>query len=184
LPSTRSVRLTAIRCPLPLRAASRPLAAVLPVALLLVGCGSSSSTLDTASIEKAIAGSILKQHNVRTTVHCPSGVKRKAGVEFSCAAKLEVGSYPVSVTETNSSGHVRFGSTAPLAILDVAKVQSAIETSILSQRHLKSTVRCPAQVLQQTGLAFACTATVNGRAYPFAVSQDNSSGHVRYLGLR
>jgi hypothetical protein len=152
--------------------------------LFLAGCGSSSTTLDTSPIEKAIAGSILKQHNIHTAVHCPRGVKRKAGVEFTCAANLEVGSYPISVTETNSSGHVRFGSSAPLVILNIAKVQRAIESSILSQRHLKSTVHCPAQVLQQAGLAFACAATVNGKAYPFAVTQDNSSGHVRYLGLR
>jgi hypothetical protein len=88
------------------------------------------------------------------------------------------------VTVTNSSGHVRYGNSAPLVIINVAKVRRAIESSILSQRHLKAAVTCPAQVLQQAGISFRCTATVNGAQHPFAVSEDTSSGHVRYEGLR
>jgi Domain of unknown function (DUF4333) len=149
----------------------------------LVGCGSNSSTMSTAQIEKAITRTILRQRNVQTTAHCPPKVQRKAGVEFTCTAKLEVGSYPIAVTETDSRGRTRFGNTAPLVILNVAKVQRAIESSILSQRHLKSSVTCPAQVLQQARLTFNCTATVNGKRYPFAVTETNSRGHVRYEGL-
>lgn len=140
--------------------------------------------MSTAQIEKAITRTILRQRNVQTTVHCPPKVQRKAGVGFTCTAKLEVGSYPIAVTETDSIGRARFGSAAPLVILNIAKVQRAIQTSILSQRHLNSTVSCPAQVLQQAGIAFTCTATVNGKGYPFAVGEDNSHGHVHYEGLR
>jgi hypothetical protein len=182
LPSTRSTTLTLMRRLLRISVAPLSLVAV-SLVVLLAGCGSSSSTLATAPVENAISGSILRLHNIRTTVHCPSNVQRKAGVAFTCAANVEVGSYPIYVTETNSSGRVRFGNTAPLVILNIAKVQRAIESSILSQRHLKSAVVCPAQVLQQAGLTFTCTATVNGKGYPFAVSETNSAGHVRYEGL-
>ena len=154
--------------------------------MLATGCGSGSSTLDTARIEHAVAASIFAQRGVRTTVSCPSGIPVKTGHSFACTAKLDVGSYPVTVTETNSKGRVRYENKQPLVVLDIVKVQSAIATSILHQRGLKATVTCPQQVLQQAGIAFTCTAVVAGRPtrYPFLVTQTNDTGHVRYEGLK
>jgi Domain of unknown function (DUF4333) len=148
------------------------------------GCGSGSSTMSTAQIEKTISKTILRERGIQTAVKCPGHVQRKAGVEFVCAANLEVGSYPIAVTVTDSKGRTRFGNTAPLVILNSGKVQRAIEASILAQRHLRSSVSCPAQVLQRAGVNFACTAIVGGKSYPFAVTETNSAGHVRYVGLR
>jgi hypothetical protein len=150
----------------------------------LSGCGSSTPTLNTAPVERAIAASILAQHHLYATVHCPPKVSRKAGVVFTCTAGLNVGAYPVRVTETNTSGHVQYENPAPLVALDIAGVEHAIEQSIHSERHLAATVTCPAEVLQQAGIAFTCTARVNGRLYPFAVSEVDGDGHVRYVGLR
>jgi hypothetical protein len=162
--------------------------AVLLLALGVCGCGGSSasggSKLDAATVERAIATSILNQRHVHAVVTCPSGLARRAGLVFTCAANLSAGSYPVKVTETNSSGHVVYGNSAPLVILNTGKVQSAIERSILSQRHLRSTVACPAEVLQQARVTFNCEATVNGHRYPFAVTEVDGNGHVRYLGER
>jgi Domain of unknown function (DUF4333) len=152
--------------------------------LLLGSCGSHTQTLDTAATERAIAQSILAEHNVRTHVECPREVRREAGVIFRCTARLDVGAYPVLVTETDNGGHVKYENSSPLVVLDIAKVQQAINTSILRQRHLRSTVACPAQVLQQAGIRFTCTATVNGQAYPFDVTEIDADGHVRYLGRR
>lgn len=154
------------------------------LALSLFGCGRSAQTLSTAPIERAIAQSILAQRHVHTRVDCPSTVQRKAGFIFKCTARLIVGTYPVLVTETNDNGHVRYENASRLAVLDSAKVQRAIGRSIRSQRHLHATVTCPAEVLQQAGVGFTCTATVGGRAYPFAVTEIDADGHVRYLGRR
>ena len=42
---------------------------------------------------------------------------------------------------------------------------------------------CPPEVIQKAGIAFTCTATVNGRQYPFAVTEVESpeSDHARSL---
>jgi hypothetical protein len=147
----------------------------------LVGCGSSATTLDSARVERAIANSILRERNLYTMVTCPSKVPQQAGHVFTCTAHLDVGTYPIAVTETNGSGHVRYENQRPLVVLDTRQVQRAISASLLHQRRLRSTVRCPAEVLQQAGLKFTCSASVNGRAYPFVVSELDSAGHVRYV---
>jgi hypothetical protein len=152
--------------------------------LLLGSCGSHTQTLSTASIERAIAQSIVAERDARTHVECPRKVRREAGVIFKCTAQLEVGAYPVLVTETNDGGHVSYENSSRLVVLDVAKVRQAIGASILRQRHLHSTVACPAQVLQQAGVRFTCIAMVNGRPHPFDVTEIDSDGHVRYLGRR
>jgi hypothetical protein len=152
------------------------------LALCIASCGSSTPSLHTAPVARAIAQSILAQRNITTAVHCPPTVPRRAGVRFTCIARLDVGSYPVPVEETNANGRVRYGNTAPLVILNIHKVQSAIAGSILSQRHLRAVVVCPAEVIQQAGVTFTCSATVSGARYPFAVSETNGHGHVRFEG--
>jgi hypothetical protein len=161
--------------------------AVIGLVTPLGACGGSSTSspaLDTTAVQRAIARSIGNQHHVRAHVRCPAGVPRRAGVTFTCSAHLQVGRYPVTVTETNGSGHVRYGNTAPLVILDTPKVESSIRQSVLAQRHLSATVTCPAEVLQQAGLSFTCTASVGHRGYPFVVTETNGRGHVRYVGVR
>jgi len=67
-------------------------------------------------------------------------------------------------------------------------VKRAIEGSILSQRHLKATVVCPAKVVQKPG-KFACIATTYGVKKPrrkiktpFVVTIHNNKGYVTYVG--
>jgi hypothetical protein len=88
------------------------------------------------------------------------------------------------VIETNGSGRFRYQNQAPLIVLNIARVAQAIRRSILSQRHLRSTVICPPEVIQKVNIAFTCTATVNGRHYPFTVTEVDGNGHVRYVGRR
>jgi len=152
------------------------------VGLSISACGSSEPTLSMVPVERAIAASILAQHHLRTTVRCPTNAPRKTGFAFTCKAELDVGAYPVLVTETNASGHVRYLNQAPLVVLDIARVERAIEQSIGAQRGLRSTVVCPAEVIQKAEVAFTCTATIAGRGYPFDVTEVDSDGHVRYVG--
>ncbi len=162
----------------------RLLAVTLAAGALLGACGSSSSTLDTGRVERAVSASILAQRGLRTTVTCPSNVPLKAGYSFTCNAKLDVGTYPVTVVVTNSKGHVRYENHAPLIALNIEKVENAIAFSIASQRHLQASVTCPAEVLQKAGIVFKCTAVVAGKPtrYPFLVTQTDNHGHVRYVG--
>jgi Domain of unknown function (DUF4333) len=147
----------------------------------LAGCGA-SSTLDTKAVAHAISSAIVRQRHVTARVTCPARIPRKAGQAFTCTASFDVGSYAVYVTETNGSGHVRFGNPAPLVLLDTERVERAITTSVLAQRRLRATVICPREVLQQAGIAFSCTATVGSRRYPFSVTEINGAGQVRYEG--
>jgi hypothetical protein len=166
----------------PRRARPFGLAVAVLVGPLLSGCGSSTPTLNTVTEERAIAASILTQHHLHARVQCPSNPPRKAGFTFTCTAKFDVGTYPVTVTETNGRGHVRYQDQDPLATLDIAKVEQSIVQSIRVQRRLSATVTCPEEVLQKAGVVFTCTATVSGRGYPFAVTEADGDGHVRYVG--
>lgn len=147
-------------------------------------CGSGTKTLDSAKVERAIANSIAREHGLYTNVICPADIPQRAGRAFTCTARLQVGDYTVGVTETDGSGHVAYQSDSPLIALDVAKVQRAIEASIFAQRGVRAKAACPAEVRQQAGLAFRCTAAVNGssQSYPFTVSQLDGAGDVRYIG--
>ncbi len=159
------------------------LLAVAFVAVLVAGCGSSgTTTLNVVPAEHAIASSILVKHGVHTNVVCPSNVPKKAGQAFTCTAHLAVGAYPVTVVETNGNGHIRYESKQPFVALNTGKVERAIEASIVSQRRLRASVSCPPGVLQQSGLTFTCTASVNGKPYPFEVTETDGNGHVKYVG--
>jgi hypothetical protein len=166
----------------PRRARPFGLIAAILMAPLLSACGSSTPTLNTVTEERAIAASILAQHHLHAAVQCPSSPPRKAGFTFACTAKFDVGTYPVTVSETNGRGHVRYQDQDPLVALDIAKVEQSIAQSIRAQRRLSSTVICPAEVLQKVGIVFTCTATVSSRGYPFVVTEVDGSGHVRYVG--
>jgi Domain of unknown function (DUF4333) len=162
-----------------------PIVVALVSVVCVSACGSSSQRrLNIAQVERAVATSILKERGLHTTVACPSKVPQEAGHVFTCMAHPGVGAYPVTVTETNGSGYVRYENRAPLIVLNVVTVQRAITTSILKQRRLRSTVTCPSEVLQQAGVVFTCTATINGKGsqYPFIVSEIDGKGHVRYVG--
>lgn len=70
--------------------------------------------------------------------------------------------------------------SAPV-ILNTDKVERSIEASILSQRRLASTVRCPVNIVQKSGVVFRCVATVRGRNFQVVVTQTDAKGHVVYV---
>lgn len=150
----------------------------------LIGCGGSTSTatLDVVKLERTIAGAILTGHHVYTLVSCPTHLPQQRGRRFTCTAKLTVGSYPVYVTEVDNSGHVSYHDNAPLSMLDTHRVEASIATAIHAQRGLLARVKCPSEVLQRRGLAFTCTASTGGGRHPFAVTEIDDNGHVRYVG--
>ncbi len=157
-------------------------AVALLAGMCVSACGSSTPRLNIALVEHAVAKSILTERDLHATVACPSKVPQKAGHVFTCIAHLDVGAYPVTVTETNGSGRVRYENRRPLVVLNIAKVDHAITASIFHQRGLGATVTCPAGVLQHVGIVFTCTATIDGKRYPFVVREVDGRGHVRYVG--
>jgi len=72
--------------------------------------------------------------------------------------------------------------------LDISRVEKAIEESVVNERHLHTTVVCPA-VEQRKGLTFTCYASgvvtkphghTESFKTPFTVEQVNGSGSVYY----
>jgi hypothetical protein len=70
--------------------------------------------------------------------------------------------------------------------VNTRQVAASIEQSILSKRHLHSTVTCPAAVPQEKGKTFVCIATTHSGTTvsktPFKVTVENSKGYVTYIG--
>ena len=154
----------------------------------VAGCGSSGSYLNGVAVERSIASSFLSQQHVYTRVLCPSHIPQRTGHMFQCDAAFDVGHYTVPVTETNGTGHVHWNTHAPVHLLKISNVSMAIRRSVLTERGAKSTVSCPARVLQRKGLTFTCeavvriaTSHVKAGTYPFRVTQADAGGHVTYV---
>lgn len=88
-----------------------------------------------------------------------------------------------------SSNSATTSSTPAKTDLNTARVERSIQQSILTQRHLKSTVVCPAVVPQEHGRTFECVATTRGASppfrvikTPFVVTVQNDKGYVTYAG--
>ena len=96
---------------------------------------------------------------------------------LACAALLSAcGSSKSSTSSTTTN-------------LNTARVAHSIEQSILAQRHLTSSVVCPAVVPQQQGKTFECIATTRTTKPPikvgkttFVVTVQSSKGYVTYAG--
>jgi hypothetical protein len=167
------------------RPAARRLRAVMVVLLiggLVAACGSSTSTMNTAEIERAIEATILARDGVHTTVTCPERVTVKSGYRFTCSAALAVGAYLMYVVEDNTRGSGTYSSHTPLRVLDSYTIERAIQSAIKHQRHLTASVVCPEPILQSAALSFSCSAALRGASTEFAVTETDSDGHVTIVG--
>lgn len=163
--------------------------AALVVAVGAAACGSSTpkttakaKTFVTTETAQAIRASILKERGINTVVNCPPHPPLKVGYRFTCVAMLAVGSYPVSVVETNAYGRVSYSSSAPLLVLDVDRVKEAIGLQIRKKLGLAARVSCPSPVLQRTGIVFKCAATTKRGTTSFTVTEINGYGRVTFVG--
>jgi hypothetical protein len=158
-------------------------AVVVVVACIAGGCGqASTATLNVGPVQRAIKQSILTQHHVSTTVRCPAEVALKTGQRFRCRASLDAGTYAVDVVELNARGGVSYANSAPLRLLNGRTVELAIVAAVKHQKHLRATVRCPASILQASGVTFTCTARTKLGSGPFMVTETDGAGHVRFVG--
>ncbi|CAN5541433.1 hypothetical protein BH10ACT11_BH10ACT11_11410 [soil metagenome] len=77
----------------------------------------------------------------------------------------------------------RGGTATGGAALNTAKVESAIQESILKQRGVQAQVSCPADVEQKKGIVFSCDAVVDSDTTEFTVTQTDDDGNVHYEAL-
>jgi hypothetical protein len=153
------------------------------LAAVIVGCGGDDNLM-TANYARAIEQSVLQQHDQVVKAECPPEVPKEKGHTFTCTVHLDVGSYPVTVTEVDDDGSVKYGNPQPAVLLDVKNVERAIAEEIHKQRDLDSQVTCPKVVLQKAGLTFECKAAVEGGTETrFRVEQTDDAGNVSFTGL-
>jgi hypothetical protein len=93
------------------------------------------------------------------------------------------------ISACGSSHSSSTSSTPAKTDLNTAEVALSIKQSILTQRHLKAKVVCPAAVRQEKGKTFECIATTRGVKPPFAlietpfvVTVQSDKGFVTYAG--
>jgi hypothetical protein len=89
----------------------------------------------------------------------------------------------------SACGSSHSSTTSSKTNLNTAQVALSIKQSILTQRHLKAKVLCPAAVAQEKGRTFECIATTRGVKPPFAliktpfiVTVQSDKGFVTYTG--
>jgi hypothetical protein len=80
-----------------------------------------------------------------------------------------------------SSPHT-VSTTATPDSLNTARVARAIEASILAQRQLHATVRCPLSEPLRKGWHFVCLATTSAGQTPFVVTEVDNRGSTTYVG--
>jgi len=93
------------------------------------------------------------------------------------------------VALVSACGSSKGSSESAKANVDTAKVALSIEQTILTKRHLKATVTCPAPMPAVPGSTFECIATTTAAKAPhtatktpFLVTIQNARGYVTYVG--
>jgi hypothetical protein len=107
---------------------------------------------------------------------------------LACAALISACGSSGSPSSSGSSTSSAPASATTIK-LNTTRVAHSIEQSILSERHLASTVVCPTDVPQEAGRTFECVATTASAKKPsslvktpFVVTIHNKTGYVTYAG--
>jgi hypothetical protein len=66
--------------------------------------------------------------------------------------------------------------------LDTGRVARAIQASILAQRKLHASVKCPSSEPLRKGWHFVCFATTSSGQTPFVVTEVDNRGSTTYVG--
>jgi hypothetical protein len=119
----------------------------------------------------------------------PSRIARAVRIRRGSAVPVIAIACAALISACGSSHSSTTSSTAAKTNLNTAHVALSIKQSILTQRHLKAKVVCPAAVPQEKGKTFECIATTHGVKPPFAlietpfvVTVQNDKGFVTYAG--
>ncbi|NJO11561.1 MAG: DUF4333 domain-containing protein [Leptolyngbyaceae cyanobacterium SL_1_1] len=125
--------------------------------LLVVGC---SGRVDGSQLESDIKAGIEQQgYRMRLkSVTCPSGIDRQQGVVFNCVAELlSDETFDVEVRQLDNQGNVDWEVPSSKAVLDVASLETDIQTALGQDLGQRPTVDCgPLYRLNLPGESFEC----------------------------
>ncbi|MFN8161032.1 MAG: DUF4333 domain-containing protein [Solirubrobacterales bacterium] len=90
------------------RFAALAVAALVPAALAIGGCG--TKTLNTDDVQSSISSGLAQKTGTKPkSVDCPGDVKAEKGGTFTCTLTAPDGSEAtVKVTQLDSDGHIRY----------------------------------------------------------------------------
>ncbi|HKA92721.1 MAG TPA: DUF4333 domain-containing protein [Acidimicrobiia bacterium] len=146
-------------------------------------CSSGSSTLDSKEVESTIRVQLRKDFTGAPVgqTKCPADVKKKTGKQFTCTASVSGEAVPITVTQTDRDPGYR--ALREVAVLDVAKVQSFVQTQYDQQVGVQVTASCApgkSVLVARPQTMIPCTVTDSqGTADTVQVLVSDTAGNVK-----
>lgn len=157
------------------------------LASVVAGCSfstGSANEIDVGKAERFVQTQVDKAFPAAIHVgaaSCPTGVKKKKKVAFTCSVKVENGVVHVVLTQQDDKGTVKITRTND-AVLDAAKLQQAVVTKFDEQVGQVVTATCTSRryLVASVGSTFECKVTNQaGQTAQVAITVKNSDGNVQ-----
>src|SRR3954447_298814 len=145
--------------------------ALLSVAVVVAGCGSSSSgtksvfatqasnrsaTVDSSQVEQGIETSLSTSSVKVSSAKCPSNISSNPGQTFTCTVTLSNGATgDVTVTQKTRSQFTYAFKEGSFQIPG-ARVDTELEKTLASQGYPNTTVTCPSNIIIKVGTTVTC----------------------------
>ena len=145
--------------------------ALLSVAVVVAGCGSSSTgtnpasatqasnrsaTVDSSQVEQGIETSLSTSSVKVSSAKCPSNISSNPGQTFTCTVTLSNGATgDVTVTQKTRSQFTYAFKEGSFQIPG-ASVDTEIEKTLASQGYPNTTVTCPSNIIIKVGTTVTC----------------------------
>ena len=159
----------------------RSCAAMLAASLALVaGC---TRTINMGAVREAVKDGLAKQLGVNVaSVSCPDSREAKAGDVFECTATTGGGGkFTISVRQGDDKGNVNWEVAKSEGILDLRKLETAIQSGLKQQTGLDATVDCGGRYRDtEVGQSFDCKARAGNETGTVAVTMTDREGNVNW----
>jgi len=146
--------------------------AFLPIAVVVAGCGSTSSsgtssasatqaskssaTVDATQIEQGIESSLSTSSVKVSSAKCPSNIPSNPGQTFTCTVTLSNGATgDVTVTQKTRNQFTYAFKEGSFQIPG-ATVDTELEKTLASQGYPNTTVTCPSNIIIKVGTTVTC----------------------------
>ena len=148
----------------------------------LVGC---TRNLNVAAVAPAITQGVSDQVGLTlASVTCPSEPRPIAANDtFDCTGAISGGgTLTIAVTQTDDTGAISWKIARTDGLLDLAKVEASIVTSLKTQAHVDATVSCGGKwKAAGKGDSFDCQAkSPDGTPIPIGVTVADADGNISW----
>lgn len=153
----------------------------LGLSLAVTGC---TRMLDMSALNNLISTGIATQMELPiASVTCPAeGREQKAGDKFECTATPETGGLlTVTVTQTDDAGNVSWAVSKTDGLLDLQKVETAVQEGLMAQAQVEAVVECGGRWKGiKPGEVFQCQATAGEHKAAVEVTTTDAEGNISW----